>query len=194
MSEFWPFALGGVAMGGVATLYPLLTGRLLGVSSIYASVFERRKLPDAELDELEAQLLAATRAAFGDEAEPAGPPSLAERFERLRAETERFRPLFLVGLPLGAAAASLASGGLDFQATLGPAFDARYGGLGPLSVAVLLVSGLLIGVGTRVAGGCTSGHGISGVARGEKGSLLTTAVFWTTALIVGWLLGLAGAK
>jgi uncharacterized membrane protein YedE/YeeE len=48
------------------------------------------------------------------------------------------------------------------------------------------VSGILIGVGTRVAGGCTSGHGISGVARGERGSWLTTLVFWATALGVAW--------
>jgi uncharacterized membrane protein YedE/YeeE len=45
---------------------------------------------------------------------------------------------------------------------------------------------MLIGLGTRLAGGCTSGHGISGVARAQPGSLLTTVVFWCTALFVAW--------
>jgi uncharacterized membrane protein YedE/YeeE len=194
MSEFWPFLVGGFAVGGVATLYPLLTGRLLGVSSIYASAFERRDGLGSDLDELEAQLLAATEAEFGKSEVAPGPPSLSERLDRFRAETERFRPLFLVGLPLGAALATLASGGFSFDLTLGQRFDARYGEFGPLSVLVLLASGLLIGVGTRVGAGCTSGHGISGVARGEKASLLTTSVFWGTALGVAWLFALAGVR
>ena len=46
--------------------------------------------------------------------------------------------------------------------------------------------GVLIGLGTRMGGGCTSGHGISGFARGERGSLVTTAVFWSTAVATDW--------
>jgi uncharacterized protein len=191
MTEGWPVALGALVIGGMATLYPLFTGRTLGVSSVYASLNEKRSGPSGDLDELEAQLMAATLAEFGEVSAPPEPPTLLERLARLRAETERFRGLFLVGLLVGAAVAAFASGTMRFDLTLGRSFDARYGSFGPLSVAVLLLSGVLIGVGTRVSAGCTSGHGITGVARGEKGSLLTTAVFWGTALAVAWVFALA---
>jgi uncharacterized protein len=185
MNEFWPWWWGGLAMGGIATLYPLLSGRLLGVSSAFGSLFEKRESARANLSELEAALLAETEAEFGPTALPPerrGNAMLA----RLRAEAERFRPLFLLGVILGGTLASALGGGIELVHTLGAEFDARYGAFGPLPALVLLGSGVLIGVGTRLAGGCTSGHGISGVARAQPGSLLTTAVFWCTALLVAW--------
>jgi hypothetical protein len=65
MNEFWPWWWGGLAMGGIATLYPLLSGRLLGVSSAFGALFERREPARANLSELEAALLAETEAEFG---------------------------------------------------------------------------------------------------------------------------------
>ncbi|HEY3500984.1 MAG TPA: YeeE/YedE thiosulfate transporter family protein [Polyangiaceae bacterium] len=186
MSQFLPFWLGGLAVGAIATLYPLLSGRLLGVSSSYASVFEKRSEEEASLAELQAALLAETEAEFGPQATEQA-PSWRDKLARVRAEAERYRPLFLVGMVLGPLALVLARGKFAPALTLGAGFDARYGTFGPLPILVLLVSGVLIGVGTRLAGGCTSGHGISGFARGERGSLLTTAVFWLTALGVAWL-------
>lgn len=50
-----------------------------------------------------------------------------------------------------------------------PTIDATY----PL----LLVAGLLVGVGTRYAGGCTSGHGVCGLARRSPRSLVATLCF-----------------
>lgn len=41
----------------------------------------------------------------------------------------------------------------------------------------LLVAGLLVGIGTRYAGGCTSGHGVCGLSRGAARSIVATAVF-----------------
>ncbi|WP_175727383.1 YeeE/YedE family protein [Burkholderia ambifaria] len=41
----------------------------------------------------------------------------------------------------------------------------------------LLAAGLLVGIGTRYAGGCTSGHGVCGVSRGAARSIVATAVF-----------------
>ncbi|UEP32165.1 MULTISPECIES: YeeE/YedE family protein [unclassified Burkholderia] len=41
----------------------------------------------------------------------------------------------------------------------------------------LLAAGLLVGIGTRYAGGCTSGHGVCGVSRGATRSIVATAVF-----------------
>ncbi|NDZ16036.1 YeeE/YedE [Variovorax sp. WS11] len=45
------------------------------------------------------------------------------------------------------------------------------------STPVLVVAGLLVGVGTRYASGCTSGHGVCGLSRGSPRSLAATAAF-----------------
>jgi uncharacterized membrane protein YedE/YeeE len=49
---------------------------------------------------------------------------------------------------------------------------------------VLLVAGVLVGYGTRLAGGCTSGHGVCGVSRGAKRSIAATATFMGVAAVV----------
>jgi uncharacterized membrane protein YedE/YeeE len=57
------------------------------------------------------------------------------------------------------------------------------------SSRVLLVSaGLLVGFGTRLGGGCTSGHGVCGIARPSKRSLVASAVFMGSAMIVVFVL------
>ena len=54
----------------------------------------------------------------------------------------------------------------------------------PASWAVIVIAGLLVGFGTRLGGGCTSGHGVCGVARLSPRSLTATAVFMVVAIIV----------
>ena len=54
----------------------------------------------------------------------------------------------------------------------------------PASFAVIVAGGLLVGFGTRLGGGCTSGHGICGVARLSPRSLVATAVFMAAAIVV----------
>ena len=51
------------------------------------------------------------------------------------------------------------------------------------SFLLLAVAGLLVGVGTRIGGGCTSGHGISGIGRFSLRSIIATVTF----MIVGIL-------
>jgi hypothetical protein len=46
----------------------------------------------------------------------------------------------------------------------------------------MVVAGLLVGVGTRMGGGCTSGHGVCGIARGSKRSIVATVVFVAAAM------------
>jgi hypothetical protein len=63
---------------------------------------------------------------------------------------------------------------------------------GPLPVTTvewwrLLVGGVLVGIGTRMSGGCTSGHGICGLASLEKVSLVATIIFLVTAILVALL-------
>lgn len=52
------------------------------------------------------------------------------------------------------------------------------------SAPVLLVGGLLVGFGTRLGGGCTSGHGVCGLSRLSPRSLAATGVFMATAAAV----------
>src|ERR1700688_739362 len=54
----------------------------------------------------------------------------------------------------------------------------------PASWAVVIAAGLLVGFGTRLGGGCTSGHGICGIARLSSRSIMATAIFIFTAIVV----------
>jgi uncharacterized membrane protein YedE/YeeE len=54
----------------------------------------------------------------------------------------------------------------------------------PASLVVVAISGLLVGIGTRVGGGCTSGHGVCGVARLSTRSIAATAIFMLVAIVV----------
>ena len=54
----------------------------------------------------------------------------------------------------------------------------------PVSWGVIAVGGLLVGYGARWAGGCTSGHGVCGIARFSTRSIAATIIFMATAMIV----------
>ncbi len=54
---------------------------------------------------------------------------------------------------------------------------------GELSLWRLILGGLLIGFGARLGGGCTSGHGICGIASLSKESLVIVVVFLSVAII-----------
>lgn len=54
----------------------------------------------------------------------------------------------------------------------------------PQSWTVIVIAGLLVGFGSRLGGGCTSGHGVCGVSRLSPRSLTATAIFFVTAIIV----------
>jgi len=51
------------------------------------------------------------------------------------------------------------------------------------SPATLIVAGLLVGVGTRYASGCTSGHGVCGLSRGSLRSLVATGAFMAAGFV-----------
>ena len=53
----------------------------------------------------------------------------------------------------------------------------------PASWAVIVAAGLLVGFGTRLGGGCTSGHGICGIARLSGRSIAATAIFMLAAIV-----------
>lgn len=80
----------------------------------------------------------------------------------------RENAVFLVGLIAAPAASALAVGAPEIGIT-----D---------SVPLLVAGGLLVGLGTRLGGGCTSGHGVCGVSRLSRRSLAATAIFMAVAI------------
>jgi len=54
----------------------------------------------------------------------------------------------------------------------------------PASLTVVAVAGLLVGFGTRLSNGCTSGHGVCGIARLSPRSIAATAIFMAAAIVV----------
>jgi uncharacterized membrane protein YedE/YeeE len=87
-----------------------------------------------------------------------------------RAGDVAWRAAFLAGM-LGAAALLGAAG-------LVPELRDRPG------LAAIALAGLLVGFGTRLGSGCTSGHGVCGLARLSPRSLVATAVFMASAAAV----------
>ena len=56
------------------------------------------------------------------------------------------------------------------------------------TLAVLAVAGLLVGIGTGIGRGCTSGHGVCGLARLSPRSMAATAMFMATAVATVFVL------
>lgn len=71
------------------------------------------------------------------------------------------------------------SGGLVGVYFLGAEVPKEY----QASISMLIVAGLLVGIGTRLGNGCTSGHGICGIGRLSIRSMVATAVFMFVAAV-----------
>ena len=67
-------------------------------------------------------------------------------------------------------------------------------GESPRSLGVLVIAGLLVGFGTRLGNGCTSGHGVCGVSRGSWGSIGATAVFVVVGAVTATLVAALGGR
>lgn len=50
-------------------------------------------------------------------------------------------------------------------------------------IGLLIISGFLVGIGTKLSGGCTSGHGICGMARLSSRSIIATSIFFLFGLL-----------
>lgn len=130
MANFTPVsaAIGGALIGLSAVLLMLSTGRVAGISGIFAGLLN------------------------------------------WRGEDKRWGIAFLGGLILAPILAGLIGYGMA-QPRL------------PSNWAVIVVAGMLVGFGTRLGGGCTSGHGICGIARLSPRSIAATVVFMAAAIV-----------
>jgi uncharacterized membrane protein YedE/YeeE len=99
-----------------------------------------------------------------------GISGIVARIFRGQPDDTAWRAVFVLGLVCGA--------GLAFN------LYAPAAGYHPSrSLLVMGIAGLLVGVGTRVGGGCTSGHGVCGIGRGSPRSILATMVFMAWAFL-----------
>ena len=93
-----------------------------------------------------------------------------------KAGDSGWRAAFVMGLPLGAIVYILAAGGPTPVDVLA-------------SPPAILIWGLLVGFGTRMGSGCTSGHGLCGLALFSLRSVVATAVFFGVAMVTVFLTG-----
>jgi uncharacterized protein len=99
----------------------------------------------------------------------------------------RWRLPVLIGLLSGGAISAWLGGGWSVTWSVGM-LDERLALTHAQKLIWMLVGGLFIGFGTRLGGGCTSGHGIFGLSNLEKGSLLSVLAFFISGIVVTNLL------
>lgn len=201
--EYLTWWKGALALGGVTVLCALMIGRMLGVSGAWANVVnwreerEKRKAASAMRSNAPAMqnaLLAATLAEFGESATHqafanqgiALPTQSASRTMPSSGVRWTAHLTFLVALVFGGFLAALASGHFELRLDLGAAHT-RLFGTGLHEWLTLVGGGVLVGFGTQMGGGCTSGHGLSGVSRLTPPSLLATAMFFSSAVAVSFI-------
>lgn len=92
-----------------------------------------------------------------------------------RATDIAWRVAFVVGLVVAPLLYRLLGGGVAAIDVASP-------------LAAIVVGGFLVGFGTRLGSGCTSGHGVCGLARLSRRSIVATAIFMATAIATSFVL------
>jgi uncharacterized membrane protein YedE/YeeE len=204
MISHWPFWAGALGLAGVAVLHWLVLGRLMAVSGSFSALVNRARkgapqpgIESMAEDDLLAAVRAATLAEFGaeavaamDAAAAAAPPAPAVAAPAPRTSALN-HTTFLLGLVLGGFLSAVLAGA--FEVTVG----LRSEDLAALlhthaptaTLPLCAVGGVLVGFGTRMASGCTSGHGLCGVSRFQPGSLAATMAFFGTGIVVSFVIG-----
>jgi hypothetical protein len=209
MSSYWPWWAGALGLALVTINYTLITDRSLGVSAAWDRVVhwraERRlERMDEQFLESEALVGALAQATADEFGAAAAFPAhgntrssglAVESAEDRQASVSSMRPVplvtqtaLLLSIFLGGWIAAAASGRFRIRFDMGEGFRQLVTSNPTTMVCLLFVGGVLVGFGTRLAGGCSSGHGLSGCGRLRPVSLVATAVFFGTAVVVSFLL------
>jgi hypothetical protein len=215
MSNYWPWWAGALGLAVVTINYTVTTDRSFGVSSAWERVLRWRA--ERRVERMEAQftddrllteaLATATAEHFGTRAGAPAPPypdvgDAASGREvgpttggRAPATSPPPRPAplvsqaaLLLSIFLGGWLAAVTAGRFDLRLDMGDGFRDLVTDSPPHMIGVLFVGGVLVGFGTRLAGGCSSGHGLHGCGRLHPDSLVATAVFFGAAVVVSFLL------
>lgn len=195
-SGLWPWWLGALGLAVVAVGFSLALGRPFGVSGSIGRVLDpvREIANDREAAKaarnataLARAMAAATAKQFGlledpglaapePEAVPSAPPR----------DTWVAQLVFVVSVAVGGAVAALMRGSWG-ESSYGALYESLLAP-GALGLALLFGGGLLVGFGTQMSGGCTSGHGLVGCSRAQGPSLAATVAFFGTSVLVSFLL------
>lgn len=214
MSNYWPWWAGAIGLALVTINYTLTTDRSLGVSAAWDRVLHWRA--ERRLERLDAQftddhalvdaLAAATAEQFGTHPGAPTPPDAVRgdaqthgqdveptAVESAPVASLRPAPLvtqaaLLLSIFLGGWVAAVTAGRFELRFDMGNGFRELVTDNPTTMIGVLFVGGVLVGFGTRLAGGCSSGHGLSGCGRLRPVSILATAVFFGAAVLVSFLL------
>lgn len=214
MSNYWPWWAGAIGLAIVTINYTLTTDRSFGVSSAWDRVLHWRaereiERQDAEFTDERAladALAVATAEEFGSLPGAPAPPHSAQASTEQPGEAVEtaagdgpsiasLRPApvitqaaLLLSIFIGGWAAAVTAGRFKIRFDMGDGFRHIVTSNSTTMIVVLFIGGVLVGFGTRLAGGCSSGHGLSGCGRLRPVSLVATAVFFGTAVLVSFLL------
>ena len=192
----WPWWGSALALGAIPLLHWLLLERSLAVSGRITALVDRLRARGPEddeedgeamsLEELTEALRDMVAVEYGEEAlEATGDVAPVLR----RPQTPRQHLVFLGARALGGLVSALLAGPLALAPTLRAETFFEIAQTPSAIVGMLFGGGLLVGFGTRMAGGCTSGHGLCGVSRLQPGSLAATAAFFGVGIVTSLLLG-----
>lgn len=205
--KYWSWWMGALGLTFLALGFWVATGNTLGVSSSWDRLVSFREshelekanaaLASASQDDIERAMMEATLEQFGDDI----PDEMREQLAQMEVtknpvdsnvSREQRAPygahvMFLLFMTLGGTLAAFTNSDLVMRMNMGSEF-VKFFGEGPGSWIILLIGGIFIGFGTRMGGGCTSGHALSGCSRLQVGSLVGTAAFFGTGIVVSMLL------
>jgi hypothetical protein len=193
MIEHWPWYVSGIALASIPIVHWLGLDRALAVSGRFSALVNRARLgseaPRFEMspEQLVAAMREATIAAFGSDSVTAvtSTGTLPEAPTRLPLANHL---LFLSGMLAGGLLSALLAGSWSPAFELqGETFNGLFGRSPAITATVLIGGGVLVGFGTRMAAGCTTGHGLCGVSRFQKASLAATGAFFGAAVVVSMI-------
>lgn len=153
---------------------PYLVGTLIGVLSMATFYFSDKPLGTSSAYARVAGMLA--RAVSPRRAKTL--PYYRENEPKIEWET-----MLVIGIALGAFVAAWTGGELT-GTWIPDAWGERFGDGTPLRLLVAFVGGAVMAFGARLAGGCTSGHGISGTMQLSVGSWIAVACFFGGGVVV----------
>ncbi|MCL6260922.1 YeeE/YedE family protein [Aquiflexum sp. TKW24L] len=96
--------------------------------------------------------------------------------------------MLVLGVVLGSFLSAMISGDIQANAWVPPLWASAFGDDAVLRVIVALVGGIILGFGARFAGGCTSGHGISGTLQLAVSSWVSVIFFFIGGVITAHII------
>ncbi|HJQ79551.1 MAG TPA: YeeE/YedE thiosulfate transporter family protein [Lacipirellulaceae bacterium] len=157
---------------------PYLVGALIGVLSMFTFYFSRKPLGASTA-------YARIAGMIGSVIAPKHTKSL--KFYQDKKPVVDWEVMLLVGVVVGAFLAAFLGNELTLR-WVPPMWEARFGESVGLRLAAAFGGGLLMAFGARLAGGCTSGHGISGTMQLAVGSWIAVICFFVGGIATAMLM------